>query len=129
METLNPSEFRVRAAALQEISTEAQSTAAKLRVEFTIPANVCGEVMDALEARKQQASIYESKACGWKKQKYTIDVHRGTGKMEITSSDQKTVVSIVDSDKAEGLVNLVRAVVGRNGSPVILSEVHNLMHL
>lgn len=85
--------------------------------------------MDAFETMKQQASIYESKACGCKKQKYTIDVHRGTGKMEISNSEQRTIVSIVDADKAEGLVNLVRAVVGRNGSPVILSEVHNLVHL
>lgn len=126
MSKLDPSEFRVRGTA-QELSEKAQ--AAKMRVEFTIPANVCGEVMEAFEAMKQQASIYESKACGCKKQKYTIDVQRGTGSMEINNPDQRTIVSIVDSDKAEGLVNLVRAVVGRNGSPVILSEVRDLVHL
>jgi hypothetical protein len=122
----DPSEFRTRVAT-QELPEKALST--KMRVEFTIPADMCGEVMEAFETMNQQASIYESKACGCKKQKYAIDINRGTGHMEISDSDRKTVVSIVDSDKAEGLVDLVRTVVGRDGSGVVLSEVHDLMCL
>jgi hypothetical protein len=119
-------EFRTRAAT-QELSEKALS--AKMRVEFTIPTDMCGEVIEAFDTMNQQASIYESKTCGCKKQKYTIDIQRGTGHMEISNSDRRTVVSIVDSDKAEGLVNLVRAVVGRDGSTVVLSEVHDVMRL
>ncbi len=100
-----------------------------MRVEFTIPTKMCGEVVEAFETMNQEAMIYESKTCGCKKQKYTIDIHRGTGTMDLNDSDRRTIVSIVDSDLAEGLVNLVRTVVGRDGSAVVLSEVHNLVHL
>ena len=128
MDKLDPSEFKTRTGtATQELSQKAQS--AKMRVEFTIPTKMCGEVVEAFETMNQEAMIYESKTCGCKKQKYTIDIHRGTGTMDLNDSDRRTIVSIVDSDLAEGLVNLVRTVVGRDGSAVVLSEVHNLVHL
>jgi hypothetical protein len=124
MDRLDASGFETRAA--QDLSG---MQAAKMRVEFTIPTRMCENVTEMMDRMNLQATIYEAKACGCKKQKYTIDINRGTRSIEMNDSDRRTVVSIVDSDKVEELVDLVRAAVGRDGSTVALSEVHSLLRL
>jgi hypothetical protein len=120
-------------ASISEVSSpttqQQQKASNKMRIEFTIPPRMCKDVIETFETMNLQATIYESKTCGCKKQKYTIDINRGTGIREVDDSNRITLVSVVDSNLASGLVDLVRGVVGTDGSTVVLSEVHDLVRL
>lgn len=106
----------------------AKKQSAKMRLEFVVPAELCEYATHAIEKMNAEATIYEAKGCGCD-HKFKIDINKGTGTAEIRNSERRTIVSIVDANKAEDLISAVEEAAGNGSSLVVVSPVYGVRQL
>ncbi len=105
-----------------------RGTEAKKRVEAFIPSEKIDSVLAALESINVQATFYESKGMG-KGEKYLIAYGKGGKTTKMPYSTRHTVVTIVDKNKVEEVVAVIKqsARTGRdNVGIIVISDVEDL---
>jgi nitrogen regulatory protein PII len=101
--------------------TEKEKGARKKRIEAFIISEKTDSVLSALESLKLQATFYESKGMG-KGEKETLRSGRGTGTIKMPYSTRRTIVTIVDENKVEDAVAVIResAATGKTDAGIIV---------
>ena len=106
-----------------------RGTEAKKRVEAIIPSEKTDSVLAALESINVQATFYESKGMG-KGEKYLISYGKGGKTTKMPYSTRHTVVTIVDKNKVEEVVAVIKQSVrtGRdNIGIIVISDVEDML--
>lgn len=106
-----------------------QQLSSKMRLEFLVPAEECDLATDAIESMNAEATVYESESCGCKKSRHSMTVNKGTDTMAIKKPKKRTIVSIVDADKADSMVAAVASAVREGMSSVVKSPVYGVQML
>src|SRR5215211_5872345 len=88
----------------------------KKRIEAIIPSEKTDSVLSTLESMNIQATFYESKGIG-KGEKYMISYGKGGRTTKMPYSIRNTVVTIVDENKVEEVINAIRQSAGIEGKP------------
>ena len=73
-----------------------------------------------------EATIYDSESCGGKKRKDTMDANMGRDVMKSKRPRRRTIISIVEAEKAGSIIAAVASVVSSGGSSVIKSPVSGI---
>jgi nitrogen regulatory protein PII len=75
-----------------------------------------------------EATLYDSKDFGKEKEK--VRVGRGKSEAELSCSTGQTIVTIVDSDKLEEIINTIKKSAGSGGVGIIvISSMDALIHM
>jgi nitrogen regulatory protein PII len=77
------------------------------RVEVFASSEKAAEVLAAIKDKGFEATLYDSK--GYGEQKDRVRSGRGTSEAQLAYSTRRTIVTIVDSDKLEDVVNTVKS--------------------
>jgi|ERR1051326_451300 nitrogen regulatory protein P-II 1 len=78
------------------------------RIEAIIRSEKLDPTVTALQKMGVPATIYESKGIG-KGDKYTISYGKGMGTAKMLYSDRKTVVTVIDDEKVNDVINAIRS--------------------
>ena len=106
-----------------------RDTEAMKRVEAFIPSEKTDSLLAALESINVQATFYESKGMG-KGEKYLISYGKGGKTTKMPYSTRHTVVTIVDKNKVEEIVAVIKqsARTGRdNIGIIVISNVEDML--
>jgi nitrogen regulatory protein PII len=82
-------------------------TMAMKRIEAFIASEKTPYVLSAIENLGLQATFYESKGMG-KGEKYTVSSGKGSGTQKMAYSTRTIVISIVDENKVEEAVSVIK---------------------
>ncbi|MFL6382511.1 MAG: P-II family nitrogen regulator [Nitrososphaeraceae archaeon] len=82
-------------------------TMAMKRIEAFIASEKTPYVLSALDTLGLQATFYESKGMG-KGEKYTVSSGKGSGTQKMAYSTRTIVVTIVDENKVEEAVSVIK---------------------
>src|ERR671914_807917 len=102
----------------------------KERIEAIIPSEKTDSVLSALESMNIQATFYESKGMG-KGEKYMISYGKGGKTTKMPYSTRHTVVTIIDENKVEEVINAIRQSVKTESKSnigiIVISSVDNIL--
>jgi nitrogen regulatory protein PII len=99
------------------------------RIEAFIASEKTPYVLSALEDSGFQATFYESKGMG-KGEKYTVSYGKGSGTQKMAYSTRSIVVSIVEGNKVEEAVSVIKGAAKTGTSSagiIIVSSVDDVM--
>jgi nitrogen regulatory protein PII len=108
-----------------EKKQEGKIQAGLKRVEVFASAEKAGDVLAAIKEKGFEATQYDSKGYGEQKEK--VRTGRGMGEAQLAYSTRRTIVTIVDSDKLEEIVNAVKSAIG--GGVIAISPMDALIHV
>jgi nitrogen regulatory protein P-II 1 len=105
-------------------------TTKKRKVEAIIPSEKTDSVLSTLESMNIQATFYESKGMG-KGEKYMISYGKGGKTTKMPYSTRHTVVTIIDENKVEEVINAIRQSVKTESKSnigiIVISSVDNIL--
>jgi len=108
-----------------EKKQEGKIQAGLKRVEVFASAEKASDVLAAIKEKGFEDTQYDSKGSGEQQQKVTTG--RGMGEAQLAYSTRRTIVTIVDSDKLEKIVNAVKSAIG--GGLIAISPMDALIHV
>ncbi|MDQ3872823.1 MAG: P-II family nitrogen regulator [Thermoproteota archaeon] len=109
---------------------EGQQSFRKKRIEAFITSEKLDAVLSAIGSLKLAATYYDSKGKG-KGEKHRISYGRGVGSSRMAYSDRKTIVTIVDENRVDDVITIIRsAAAGGSGTSagiIVISPVDDVL--
>jgi nitrogen regulatory protein PII len=96
------------------------------RVEVFLGSERANDVLAAIKDKGFEATSYDSKGFG--EEKGTVRTGRGTGEAQLSYSTRRTIVTIVDSNKLEEVVEAIKSASG-GGGIIAISPMDAIIHM
>ena len=113
---------------IKDESKEGKVQAGIKRIEVFLGSGKADAVLSAIRNMNLEATLYDSKGFGKEKEK--VRVGRGMSEAELSYSTRQTIVTIVDSDKLEEIINTIKKSAGSGGVGIIaISPMDALIHM
>jgi nitrogen regulatory protein PII len=96
------------------------------RVEVFVSSGNADAVLSAIKDKGFDATLYDSK--GYGEQKDKVRSARGMSETQLAYSTRRTIVTIIDSDKLEEIVNVIKSA-GGGGGVIAISPMDALIHM
>ena len=111
---------------IKDESKEGKVQAGLKRIEVFLGSGKADAVLSAIRNMNLEATLYDSKGFGKEK----VRVGRGMSEAELSYSTRQTIVTIVDSDKLEEIINTIKKSAGSGGVGIIaISPMDALIHM
>jgi len=119
------SESKKKSAAEGGVTSKKTIQAGLKRIEVFANSQRAAEVLAAIKEKGFEATSYDSK--GYGEQRDKVRTGRGIGEASLSYSTRRTIVTIIDSDKLEEVVNAVKSSIG--GGVIAISPMDALIHV